>query len=599
MWNKIQISGLVTLFVNILCLPLWTECDYGGFVRTLFNKEARIDLAYSGEITRAKPFQYKAIPKPFYATYAYEKGEAIHRANLSLRMREKWQRLSLQLKAQRDGKITMLFRGPDVQDEYGASYSVLTDWRNVKLNGKTILPKRKAFSFKKNFARQLSVKRGDVLHIEAEFRRHHFSIHDFTWLKSGKVWYIITGNLLLFFLICLLLTYIARRRESVRLSDMLLLVVFFLLLFIPMSGISDAMSSMREIRKLAVKPTSKEIFEEKSDYGRKYESWFSDHFGGRVALTKLHALIRNKLSHIIRTQKDVYFKENGWEFRWPPMVPASKLELEPAFLQSCIQGLVQLNEFCQQNQIRLYVLEVPHKELIYREIIKEKFGYDENEVTKISQALDVIREEVRKHHIPYIYPHNALLEASKQDFVFFKWSHHWTDWGAFIGYRELMKEIRKDFPDIPIVSLNDYRKSQSYLMRDELLEDFCAPDSPLLRFLNYSDDSQTLYNYYDHTRGDKMMFKFGKRAKDFSYSEGKHRIMLLGRSQNENFSHFLPYSAAQTKYIRLNGGRVKQNDWFKIIKLYKKDILSFAPDILIFSINTDDLPSLRDLFAKK
>ena len=238
--KQLLIAILLTLLVNIFCLPLWTEYGYVGFVRTLFNKEARLDLLYSGKITRSEPFHYQVAPKPFYATWMYGAGDNVHRANLSLRTREKWQKLSLQLEAQRDGKITVCFRGPDVQDEYGASYPVLTDWRNVKLNGKTILPKRKAFSFKKNFTKQLSIKNGDILHIEAEFRRHHFSIHDFTGLKSGKIWYIITGNLLLFSLIYLLLTHIAKRHGSIRLSDMMLLVGFFFLLFIPLIGISDA-----------------------------------------------------------------------------------------------------------------------------------------------------------------------------------------------------------------------------------------------------------------------------------------------------------------------------------------------------------------------
>lgn len=206
--KRFLIVLILTLFVNILCLPLWTEGGYGGFIHTLCNKEVHLDLLYSGKILRAEPFQYKIIPRPFYATWVYEPGNNIHRASLSLRAREKWQKVSLQLKAQRDGKITMLLRGPDVHDEYGSFYSVLTDWQNIQINGKTILPQSEALSFKRHFSKGFSVKKGDILHIEAEFRRHRFSIHDFTGLKSGKVWYIITGNLLLFALIYRILSCI-------------------------------------------------------------------------------------------------------------------------------------------------------------------------------------------------------------------------------------------------------------------------------------------------------------------------------------------------------------------------------------------------------
>ena len=595
--RRIQISVLLTLSVNILCLPLWTECDYSGFVRTLFNKEARLDLLYSGKITRAEPFQYKVTPNPLHVTWGY--GDNIHRANLTLRTRGEWETLSLWIKAQRDGEITVFFRAPEVQDEYGFFNSVLTDWRNVKINGKTVFDEPRALSFQKGVPKRISVKRNDVLEVEAEFRKHHFGIRDFTLLNSGKIWYIITGNLLVFFLIYRLLSYI--RGGGIRRSDAFLLAIFFSMLFIPMIGISDAVKSVREYRKLANKPELKDILREKSDYGRQYEEWFNEHFGGRVPLMKLHDVLRNKLSNIIRAKGAIYFKENGWEFQLPLVCD---VDCRPSFVQSVVQKIVQLNEFCQQNQIKFYVLEVPKKEIVYKELIRTNYGFDEKKLAKVSQTQEFIRNEVWKHQIPYIYPLKELCDA-KSDFVFFKWTHHWTDWGAFIGYRELMKEITKDFPDMPVVCLNDFQKSQNWLIRD-MYDESCAltPTWRLLRqFFNYGDaeipPNRALYSYYDHNNRADMTFKVKKFIKEFSYPEGKHKVMIVGTSNNENFNHFLPYSAAQTKYIRLNMGQVKGADQFKILKLYKKDILAFKPDILVLSITTDNLPQLLDLCSTK
>ena len=596
---RIWISILLTLFINILCLPLWTEYDYGGFVRTLFNKEAQLNLLYSGKIVRTEPFYYKVTPKPSYAFWMYGFGNNVHRVNLSLRAKGKWQKLLLQLKAQRDGKITMLFRGPDVHDEYGDSYSVLTDWRDVKINGKTILSKDQACSFRKYFRKQLSVKKGDVLHIEAEFRRHHFSIHDFTGLKSGKIWYIITGNLLIFFLIYRLLSCV---RGGIGRSKALFLAIFFPTLFIPMIGISDAVKSVRENRMLAVKPELKDIFREKSDYGRRCENWFNDHFCGRVSLMKVHDVLRNKLSCIVRTEKAIYFKENGWDFLLPLI---SDLDCRPSSLQSVVQNIIHLNEFCQQHRIKFYILEVPKKEVVYKELIKENYGFDEKKLAQVSQAQESIRNKVRKYHIPYIYPYKPLRDAIKRDYVFFKWTHHWTDWGAFIGYRELMKEINKDFPDMPIVSLHDYQRFQSWLIRDLRWDglDYRGSYRLLYQHFNYEGNdkvsNQVLYNYYNNKYDSEMEFKIGRYTKDFTYPRGKHKLMVMGTSQNEILCHFLPYSAAETKYIRLNQEQVKTADEFKILKLYRKDILAFKPDILILSISSDNLPRLRDLCSPK
>ena len=598
--RRFVVAVLVTIFVNVLCIPLWTECDYGGFVHTLFNKEAQLDVLYFGKITQADPFQYEITPKPLYATWRYGAGDNVHRANLSLRAKGKWQKLSLKLKTQRDGKITMLFRGPNVCDEYGAPYSVLTDWRNIKINGKTILSEDRAFSYRKNFTKQLSVKKGDVLHIEAEFRRHHFLIHDFTGLKSGKIWYIITGNLLFFFLTYRLLSYV--QGGGIKRGDALLLATFFPFLFIPMIGISDAVKSARENRTLAVKPKLKDIFKEKSDYGRRYENYFNDHFCGRVPLMKIHDVLRNRVSRIIRTKRALYFKENGWDFLLPTV---SNFDCRPSFVQSIVHNLVRLNEFCQQHQIKLYVLEVPQKEIVYKELIKTNYGFDEKKLAKVSQAQEFIRNESRKHHIPYIYPYKELCAAMKSDFVFFKWKHHWTDYGAFVGYCELMKEITKDFPDMPVVSLNDYRKSQNWLIRDEYSEAYKHGWHFELHFNSKDVDipgclsNRVLYNYYDHNNRGKMVFKVGKFIKDFSYPEGKHKVMVVGSSNNENLNHFLPYSAAELKYIRVIDNPVKETDQFKVIKLYKKDILHFKPDILVLSIGHQNFRSLLNLCSTK
>lgn len=483
-----------------------------------------------------------------------------------------------------------------MHDDYGHQYSVLTDWKNLKINGRVVFNESKTFSYQKGGDTQISVKKDEFVHIEAEFRRHRFTIHDFTFLRHENLWYLITGNLLTFFLIYQLLSYFIKHRAIFRLCDYFFLVTFFPILFFPMVDISDGMISVRENRELAVKPKLKEMLEGNLNTGGGYEKWFNDHFGGRTALIKLHDILRNKLSHIIRTEKAIYFKENGWEFHLPLV---SGWGHNTNFMPLVVQNLLQLDLFCRQNRIKLYVLEVPKKESVYKELIKGKYGFDEKMLTKVSQAQEFIRVEARKHRIPYVYPYEALHEAAKKDFVFFKWSHHWTDWGAFVGYYELMKEVCKDFPDVPVVSLDDYQQSQNWLIRDQFPEHYDRA-SQLSDFFDMTIPSRkTLYKYYDHKNGDNMALQVGKFTKDFSYPRGKRRIMLIGTSQNENLNHFLPYSAAQTKYIRANGGQAKRSNAFKIIKLYKKDILGFKPDILILSISTDNLFRLRSLCATK
>ena len=594
--GKRLLSTVLLLFlVNALCLPLWTEYSYGSFVRTLFIKEAGLDLAYSGVITADEPFHYQIAPEPSHYTWLYK--DNVHLLSQTLKARWEWQKVSVRLKALRDGTITTLFRGAHVRDDYGRYFSIPTDWQNVKINGYVIFKEAKTLSFQKTFAKHIPVKKDDVIQVEGEFRRHHFTVYDFTRLTMGKVWFLITGNLLFFFLTYRLLSYM--RGGGIRKSDAFLLTIFFSMLFIPMIGTSNALKSVRENRVLAGKPELKDLFKEKSDYGRRYENYFNDHFGGRVSLLKLHDDLRNKLSCIIRANGAIYFKENGWEFL-TPLVP--NMEYNPTTIQSIVSNLSQLNQFCRQNGIRLYVLEVPRKENVYKEFLINKYGFDEKALTNVLQAQETIRNEVRKHHIPYVYLYKALHDAAKRDFVFFKCSQHWTDWGAFVGYRVLMKEVHRDFPDMPIASLNDYKKSQNWLQRDTYWRAYALPGH-FYKFFNDRDlallSERSFYNYYDYKNDDKIVVNVSKFTKNFIYPDGKYKVMLIGTSQNENFLQFLPYSATQTRYIRLNMAPIKAADQFKILKLYKKDILAFKPDILVLSIHSDNLPELRNLCSTK
>ena len=404
----------------------------------------------------------------------------------------------------------------------------------------------------------------------------------------------------------LIFSYLRNLKNDCRSGvDIVFVSLFGVLLYVPMMHVSEATTSSREQRRLAVKPHlfigEGSDIDIDSDYGKKFDAWFNDRFFGRPALIKLHDVIRNKLSNIVRTRFAIYSKKNGWEFCLPHV---SSLDCRPPSLQVIAQTLIQLDKFCRQNQIKLYILEAPKKESVYKEILSDEYGFDEKQFVKVSQAQETIRSEVRNNHIPYVYPYNALRDASRQDFVFFQCSHHWTDWGAFVGYYELMKKICKDFPGMPIVSLDDYQKSQNWLQRDEYSRDYRKPVH-LSQFFNSEGNElnfplhRVWYNYYDHKNGSKMMLRVGKFTKEFVWPEGKYKVMLIGTSSNENLLQFLPYSAAHTKYLRLNMGQVESGDEFKVMKLYKKDILAFKPDILILSIHTDNLPSLRDLCSYK
>ena len=59
---------------------------------------------------------------------------------------------------------------------------------------------------------------------------------------------------------------------------------------------------------------------------------------------------------------------------------------------------------------------------------------------------------------------------------------------------------------------------------------------------------------------------------------------------NTALIRFLPYSFKELKHIRLNGPRALHgSERYKVMKYYKKEILNYKPDILIYSIAITNL----------
>lgn len=64
----------------------------------------------------------------------------------------------------------------------------------------------------------------------------------------------------------------------------------------------------------------------------------------------------------------------------------------------------------------------------------------------------------------------------------------------------------------------------------------------------------------------------------------------------KNLLQFLPYSAKEVKYLRLNNSQLPNKELYKFMKYYKKELLEFKPDIVIFSVSSDILPRITDFF---
>ena len=113
---------------------------------------------------------------------------------------------------------------------------------------------------------------------------------------------------------------------------------------------------------------------------------------------------------------------------------------------------------------------------------------------------------------------------------------------------------------------------------------------------------KTPYRYYTHKdfKNLKIKVKYEPlhREKDYFYPKGaNYRVILLGTSQNENLTEFIPYTFKNVKRIRTNNVEgLSPTESTKIMKYWQKDIIDYKPNILIFCMTYDNFSKLHFLF---
>lgn len=375
--------------------------------------------------------------------------------------------------------------------------------------------------------------------------------------------------------------------------DIVFLTIFFVFLFIPMSHINSDKISESENRRLAEwKPLIAEKGVINYNFGNDFNSWFNDRFNLRKPFIYLYYLnLKYYLSDTwLKTDHAVFNKKTHWAFHNGHLSYNPKF-FSDGFSAEAVRQFDALNDFCNEHKIHLYVLVAPYNNEVYYEETPDYLNLAPVQAKKNK----VIYEIKDKTKAKVIYPYKELREqASKGVMVSYKQEHHWTDEGAFIGYNEMMREIKKDFPNIKPVKKTDYVISKSRYSRGNYQREYTVGTNigkhmPFLKKrINKIQDVD--YTFYDHKNEKALQCELtdikGEKTKHYKYPYGnKLKVLQTGSSMNDSLTQFTPFTFYDIKYLRLNNIRgVKHSEEYKLLKNYKDLILEYKPDIMILCI---------------
>ena len=478
------------------------------------------------------------------------------------------------------------------------------DYRNFKINNKPLLPEKKAVWNKQPFEYSLNLQDGEVVEIETDIRRHHWKRKEIKELFHFNPLMLLSIFILAFFFSYQIVQYLAQYKILQHNSriDIVFLVVFVILLSIPASHISKKDRDMRENRMLATFPTLLVNSTFNTNYTKQFENWFNDHFRERKGLLKIYKGIL-KFNMILKNNTAIYNKNTHWIFN-QGQIDHKPLSQEKN--EEILSTLQKLQKFLEKNHINFYLLIVPEKIDTYIDIYKNFSGeYQQAESSINISTIEFLKKNTT---FPIIYPLEALQKASTADFVYFKTEHHWTEWGANQGYTELIKGMQEKYPNLKVVSENNFEIFYNNKVRGDWDRKFGIGESFRLVNMGPNDINEkevldTPYKYYTpKTPAElKITDKKGYKTKHYKNKNSNNnlKVLITGTSMNENLMQFLPYSFRELIYYRLNNViDVKAENDFMLLRRYKKDILAYKPDILILSIASGNLPALVDLMKE-
>lgn len=384
--------------------------------------------------------------------------------------------------------------------------------------------------------------------------------------------------------------------------NIIFLVSIFVLLITPMTNINKSVISKKENRVLAkYEPfyyKKKKIIN--YQYGKHFEQWLKDRFFGRMYLMNIHNALKYtfsgrfvNLNSIIIDKNKHFMHEN---------ITSSIYDIKEQYRIS--RQLKEFNKYCTKRNIKLYVVVMPQKDMVY---LSDLAKSNNNDKAKIS-----IRNIGKDNEINLVFPLDEFLEHKKtsKKLLFNKTDSHTTMDGVFIGYNALMDLIQKDFPNVKRVNIADFDFSYNRKIcfeehRKYELGYTCRiagiPDSLCNEYLDVK------YTYYSHKDRKNLITKTihtdTLNKKTFDYNKGSNlKLMVFGDSFVENLMEFLPYSFKHTARIRLNKSLRKirkPDEQFKILKYYENEINEYKPDIIVIYIcYLDSLGKLRNLTIK-
>lgn len=502
-----------------------------------------------------------------------------------------FQKAEIRIQSAQTGPAEIVFMGP--LSEKLKQRRIEVDFKNFYLDGTPVFHHIETGWRHFPVVYGFNVEKDKPVSISFEYRRHLPAGENIDWLLLMTIAVaagLIAGRAEPFFF-----GFVRRIYANGTIGRKIFLTLFFVILCVPGLRINHEDRSFLENRGLRPKPNL--IMRGKNGenglflkYGQYFDFWFNDRFFGRLEALSFYHFLQKHLRFRLKTPKAFVGKDKDiFQTRDTEIFNAAYIARLKKYFNRYARNLKKMRLWAEKNNIKMYLVIVPVKE----SVLYDRLGKG---VPGDTREYDLwVKKLARKSGVNIIYPKEKLIQKAKtaEDLIFFKQDHHYTEYGFFFIYRELMKQIKRDFPDIPVLSEKDFsvsyddRVRHGYDLREwQKLSHLCTT---LMIFNQEECHSYARpYRYYQYRHVEKVRIKrINEKITRYFNPDGRYGLYILGTSHVNQLASIMPF--AFNRAVKEVG---EDRD------ITKNNVLPFKPDILVLVLQSTVFDKLDRLFKE-
>jgi len=270
-------------------------------------------------------------------------------------------------------------------------------------------------------------------------------------------------------------------RINIRISqikNIILTVGFVLLLVIPAIQLYITIFpevESTENRKLANIPKLRLNYMD--PFPSRFEKYYNDNFSLRNHLVSWNFYLSSRYLNQSPLPEKVLFGKRNWLY----LVLNEFDEYQHTNLMSSQEvdqiknEMVYRKVYLDDRDVKLYFVIAPIKYSVYPEYLPSGL-IPSNKTSRTEE----IKDALINNGIKVLDLTDSLISLKGEELLYYKTDNHWNKLGGFYAARAIINEVRKDFPQVPMLKLENYTVRDSVIDGKNLAQ--------MVRMRDYFDD---------------------------------------------------------------------------------------------------------------